>query len=82
MAGDEAHIPKQYTGSRVTAPLAVVLCEAQPKVFSAKAMSASAPQAWQASARHTCTTCLPGALLRLAVSVQDTLVLSEEGGTS
>jgi len=25
---------------------------------------------------------LPGALLRLAVSVQDTVVLSEEGGTS
>jgi hypothetical protein len=25
---------------------------------------------------------LPGALLRLSVSVQDTVVLSEEGGTS
>ena len=50
--------------NRLTAPSARVWCDLQPSSASARAISASEPQAWQASARQTCTVCGVGGLLR------------------
>jgi hypothetical protein len=50
--GPMEHSPRQYTGSSVTS--------APCKHLAACAASASLPLAWQASAQHTRTTCLPG----------------------
>ena len=63
-AGDEAHRPRQHTGSRVKAPSAVVPWPGQSRRSSAWASSASAPIDWQASARHTCSTWRPAGSLR------------------
>ena len=44
------------------APSAVVSPNAMPSRASARAASASPPAAWQASARHSFSTCRPGGL--------------------
>ena len=60
--GAVAQSPRQYTGSSVTRPSALVPPQATPRRSSARATRASQPMAWQASARHILSTCRPASI--------------------
>jgi hypothetical protein len=63
-AGDSAQLPRQYTGSIVIAPSREVCLNSTPSRRVSRAASASLPIAWQASARHSLSTCRPGGEVR------------------
>ena len=52
--GDVAQRPRQYTGSTVTSPSAVVPCQPTPSLPSTVAAKPSLPTLWQASPRQSC----------------------------